>query len=874
MKISRGKSFVIAAAVAALGFTAAQGAVGASSERGSSDGSAVPAIASADGTTAPAATGAGTAWHLAKASGGRGQHLSQAKHISLPRTDRLVASPLDRTVYNDFEADEDPPISHVPPRPAKVLNARPPASGGAHANDITIGTSFNGSAYSGWIPPDGGFAVGPHQAIVAVNGAVNVFSKGGAVLSSQTLANFFDGLPDSSSTFDPHVVFDPYSQRFWMVAAASNGTTSSELYVAVSNNSDAMQGWSTWWMPVQANFPHDWCDYPEIGTSSAHYVYFTCNMFSLKDAGGTSNEMIRVMPQSEFTGGGCCSWWEYFNLAGRSIQPTVMRNSGTGNGEFLATSGNGSTSTTLHQYRVTNETACCSSGPTLTEADIAVNTMNAPPCAVQPSSSNQCLEAGNDSRLLGAVWQYPYLYTWTSVSSGGYAKPYLMQINDLNNSVTQAWILNYGNYSTMYPHVGVRPNGDMSMVTDMVSPSGQGNLNPSAWVIGIPNQGVCTVCVDGSAHYVAAGSGGYQRLDKDGRNRWGDYSGAFQDPDGTGIWVMGMYATASNTWNMQVQLTRESGDATPPTSSASVSPAPNANGWNNTNTTVFISAADGGSGVYYQSYFATGAGAFGLQKAGSSVAPTISAEGTTNLYYQATDNWSNSNLYKFVSVRIDKTAPAITVAPKSVFAVGGKLTSSGVPVTTSWAASDSTSGVASYTLQRKVDSGAFANVTLGSPTATSITQTLAPGHSYQYQVRATDKAGNTSAYTAFGVFKLNLVQENAPGVAYSAGWTRQALAGSSGGFVDFSTVNGKTVTFTLKAKEFAWVSTKATNRGIGSVKFDATTPVNVDTKGTTTSAETIVFAQAYVFGTHTFVIKNLGTAGRPRIDLDAFVYMS
>ena len=260
----------------------------------------------------------------------------------------------------------------------------------------------------------------------------------------------------------------------------------------------------------------------------------------------------------------------------------------------------------------------------------------------------------------------------------------------------------------------------------------------------------------------------------------------------------------------------------------------------------------------------------------SGSAPLASAgNGCHTLFVRGWDNIGDTAVSTYGPVCFDGTAPTITTAPKSVFKVGGQLTSAGIPVTTSWAASDTGgSGLASYNLQRKVDNGAFTNVSLGSPTATSITQTLAPGHSYQYQVRATDHANNTSAFVAFGAFKLNLVQENGAGVTYSAGWTRQALAGSSGGSVDFSTAAGKTAKFPLKAKEFAWVSTKATNRGIGSVKFDSTAAVNVDTKGSSTSAATIVFAKAFAFGQHTFVITNLGTSGRPRIDVDALVYMS
>ena len=126
---------------------------------------------------------------------------------------------------------------------------------------------------------------------------------------------------------------------------------------------------------------------------------------------------------------------------------------------------------------------------------------------------------------------------------------------------------------------------------------------------------------------------------------------------------MGQFATNANTYGMQVQLTRETGDTTPPTSSASLSPAPNSNGWNNSNVTVTIHATDAGSGVYYQTYSATGAGAFGTTTGGATVAPVIAAEGTTTVFYQATDNWYNSNSTQATTVRIDKTPPTITAAP-------------------------------------------------------------------------------------------------------------------------------------------------------------------------------------------------------------------
>src|SRR5215469_6037111 len=190
----------------------------------------LPPIRSANGKTAPSSASGSAGWHVAQALSGPGHSSAKALHVFLPRTNRLVAP---------FSSSRGVPQPTAPGArtshtagvaPPRSLNVRPPVSARRSASpaDITIGTSFNGSGYTGWIPPDGGLAAGPHQVIVAINGAFNVYGKGGTLLSSQSLGSFFTGLPDAGTAFDPHVRFDPNSQRFWIVAAATDGSTSSE----------------------------------------------------------------------------------------------------------------------------------------------------------------------------------------------------------------------------------------------------------------------------------------------------------------------------------------------------------------------------------------------------------------------------------------------------------------------------------------------------------------------------------------------------------------------------------------------------------------------------------------------------------------------
>ncbi|HMG61265.1 MAG TPA: hypothetical protein VK583_16170 [Burkholderiales bacterium] len=108
-------------------------------------------------------------------------------------------------------------------------------------------------------------------------------------------------------------------------------------------------------------------------------------------------------------------------------------------------------------------------------------------------------------------------------------------------------------------------------------------------------------------------------------------------------------------------------DSIPTTTTATPAQAPNANGWNNTNVTINLAAADdpGGSGVKEIHFSQSGAQGGAGVVAGSRTAVTISAEGTTTLTFFAVDNAGNQEAAKTLTVRIDKTPPVIAGLPAS-----------------------------------------------------------------------------------------------------------------------------------------------------------------------------------------------------------------
>ncbi|HEV8177074.1 MAG TPA: HYR domain-containing protein [Gemmatimonadales bacterium] len=146
-------------------------------------------------------------------------------------------------------------------------------------------------------------------------------------------------------------------------------------------------------------------------------------------------------------------------------------------------------------------------------------------------------------------------------------------------------------------------------------------------------------------------------------------------------------------------------DSTPPTTSTSLMPAPNAAGWNNSSMTVTLAATDndGGVGVGMITYSATGAQPIASSTiSGSSGTVTITAEGTTTLTYAARDRSNNVEATKTLTIRIDKTPPSVVCpAPTTVGNASGQCSAAVRPA---GAAATDNVGVVSLTSNPSGDS--------------------------------------------------------------------------------------------------------------------------------------------------------------------------
>jgi len=170
-------------------------------------------------------------------------------------------------------------------------------------------------------------------------------------------------------------------------------------------------------------------------------------------------------------------------------------------------------------------------------------------------------------------------------------------------------------------------------------------------------------------------------------------------------------------------------DTTPPTTTATPSPNPNASGWNNTNVAVTLNATDnpGGSGVKEIQFSLNGAQSGAGLVSGSVASVPIAAEGTTTLTYFARDNANNAEAPKTLPVQIDKTPPTVTFASPTPSPNAAGWNNGNVSI--AFAAADSLSGLAATT-----------------PPSPLVLTT--EGKGVTQSITVTDLAGNSATFTS------------------------------------------------------------------------------------------------------------------------------
>ena len=138
-----------------------------------------------------------------------------------------------------------------------------------------------------------------------------------------------------------------------------------------------------------------------------------------------------------------------------------------------------------------------------------------------------------------------------------------------------------------------------------------------------------------------------------------------------------------------------------------------------------------------------------------------------------------------------------------------------------------------------------------------------------FKIHSTDCAGNT-ATAPTAVTQFGIREDSDPGINYKGKWSVSRFQGFTEGTTRYSTKAGDSFTTTFTGNgPVALVMEKAANRGSADVYVDGVFRKTINTNAATTKHRVVVWQAIYKPGTHTLRVVNRGTAGHPRIDLDA-----
>jgi len=250
--------------------------------------------------------------------------------------------------------------------------------------------------------------------------------------------------------------------------------------------------------------------------------------------------------------------------------------------------------------------------------------------------------------------------------------------------------------------------------------------------------------------------------------------------------------------------------------------------------------------------------------------PPETASGTYQLVVTASDGTRQRT--SSVPVTVDGVPP-VASAPVLALQSGTLFRSNAVAGIGTWSpATDAVGTVSGYEAQWRVDGGGWGGtIALGAGTRQS-TRSMTIGHTYALRVRARDVAGNWSDWAEGPGFRPGISQDTSSTLVRRGTWTRFRASWMSGGTSLYSRQRGASVTRPFTGRAVALVASLGPIRGKAQIWVDGAYVGTVNLYRSVSLHRVLVYSRAWASpGRHSLRVVVLGTAGHPRVDVDAFV---
>jgi glucose/arabinose dehydrogenase/PKD repeat protein len=224
----------------------------------------------------------------------------------------------------------------------------------------------------------------------------------------------------------------------------------------------------------------------------------------------------------------------------------------------------------------------------------------------------------------------------------------------------------------------------------------------------------------------------------------------------------------------------------------------------------------------------------------------------------------------YVEEVFDTTPPSAT-APTWFVKSGIGLNAGRPTLRLQWSGSDAFSGLDRFEVGQSTDGGAWS--TIGNQLSpTYLDRLVSQAHTYRFRVRAVDNAGNFGAWMYGPTSRITAISQASSAVRYAGTWSNATSTTIWwGGTAKASSTAGSTASYTFTGRAIAWVAVKAPTRGKAQIFINGVLKATVDLYASTVLKQHVIWQTSGGVATRTIMIKVLGTAGRPRIDVDGFI---
>jgi hypothetical protein len=413
----------------------------------------------------------------------------------------------------------------------------------AHGNDQDVA------------PPDTDVAVGPSFVVGTVNSTINVYSRSGALLGTDDL-NTFLSIGGVLSSTDPRIVYDAASARWWLTDTEeqtfSCGNPGAPVLIAVSASSNPLpfSSWIVYTLPfLDTNTFLG--DQPGLGMST-NVAAVTWNDY---DCGGNFlGAEVDILQKTDLEHNtGTSADQPFFNNSIFAPQP--VQSFGTTSTQYVVTNLSDcaffctpTASVEVDAFTGTpegNNVTVHQSFPDMAPTAVDPTYFNTPPAQQETTSTTIQTD---DDRFLNAVWENGQIWTadntdctptsdTTPRSCLDYVGVTASSTDVVNATIDQINNVGVNGAYLYYPAVSLDSAGNVITVFDESSSS----MFPTIMSSSIPSGGSAL-----SAFQTVHASSGFYNPDFACANinstnacRWGDYSGAAQDPSNPkDVWVV------------------------------------------------------------------------------------------------------------------------------------------------------------------------------------------------------------------------------------------------------------------------------------------------------------------------------------------------